>query len=225
MSFLHAAFEQVIQRNQQSGKTRLPVSLLVTLTDESKGGIVTEVNQAIESFLLSLREVHALAEQVEIALLESREYVTVHTPLRPITQTPFPLFSANGERRALGQGLDVAINMLRTVVAESKQKGSTCRRPWCVVITDGQASDVWKDTADRLKAWSEERAIIPIIINVGRPNLQLNEYSCIPACHVSDGQLSEVLGWVKQSLEQIANAEPGDTVRLLPPPQFDEQTV
>lgn len=222
MTFLYSAFEQVTQRNHQSDKTRLPVSLLVTLADTSKGAIVTDVNQAIESFLLSLREVRTLAEQVDIALLESREYVTVHSPLKPIAQAPIPLFSANGRHRALGQGLDVAINMLRTVVADIKQKGHTCRRPWCVVITDGQASDVWKDTASRLKAWSEERAIIPVIINVGAPDEALNDYSCIPAFDVSSEQLLEILDWVKQSLEQIASAEPGETVRLLPPPESNE---
>jgi uncharacterized protein YegL len=223
LTFLYTAFEQVTRRNLQSDKARLPVSLLVTLTNASKGAVVTEVNYAVESFLLSLREVPALVEQVEFALLESREYVTVHSPLKPITEIPFPLFSANGDCRALGQGLDVAINMLRTVVAESKQKGYTCRRPWCVVITDGQASDVWKDTAARLKAWSDERAIIPIIINVGSKEETLNDYSCIPAFNVSREELSEVLGWVKQSLEQIASAEPGETVRLSPAPLMDEQ--
>lgn len=89
----------------------------MTLTNASKGAVVTEVNYAVESFLLSLREVPTLAEKVEVALLESREYVMVHSPLKPITQIPFPLFTANGDHRALGQGLDVAINMLRTAVA------------------------------------------------------------------------------------------------------------
>ncbi|WP_123766747.1 vWA domain-containing protein [Vibrio maerlii] len=201
------------------------MSILVTLTDSSRGKIISEVNQAIESFLLSVRDTNTLAEQVEVALLESREYVTVHSPLKPINQTIFPLFSASSEHRALGQGLDVAINMLRTAVAESKQKGHTCRRPWCVVITDGQASDVWEDTAARLKAWSEDRSIIPVIINVGDKEDGLDEYSCIPTCHASGEQLKEILDWVKQSIALVACANPGDTVRLLSPPQFDVQTI
>lgn len=224
LTFLYTAFEQVTKRNSQSDKKRLPVSLLVTLSGASKGETISEVNQAIESFLLSLQEVRILAEQVEIALLESHEYVTVHCPLKPITQIPFPLFSANSVHRALGQGIDVAINILRTAVADSKQKGHTSRRPWCIVITDGQASDVWEDTAARLKTWSEDRAIIPLFINVGLREEALNDYSCFPACNVNGKQLGEMLGWIKQSLEQVARAEPGDTVRLLSPPQFDDYT-
>lgn len=224
MTFLYTAFEQVTKRNYLSDNNRLPVSLLVTLSGASKGETVSEVNQAIESFLLSLQEVRILAEQVEIALLESHEYVTVHCPLKPMTQTPFPLFSANADHRALGQGIEVAINILRTAVAKSKQKGHTSRRPWCIVITDGQASDVWEDTAARLKTWSKDRTIIPVIINVGSTEETLSDYSCIPAIHVNGKQLGEVLGWIKQSLEQVARAEPGDIVRLLPPPQFNAQT-
>lgn len=213
-SFLGSAFEQVNQINTQSSQFRFPMSILVSLTKSSEGTIIGAVNREIERWFVSLQSKPEVIEQLDISFLQSQEYVTVQSSLKPLKESSVPLFSAIGANRALAQGLEVVMSMLRTAVADSKANNVTCRRPWCVVITDGQATDVWNDSAAKLKHWSREKSIVPIIINLGKHDESLEQYSVVPVLNASFEQLPDVFNWLLDSIDCIVKSQPGTTVRL-----------
>ncbi|WP_162674501.1 hypothetical protein [Vibrio variabilis] len=213
-SIINSAFEHVNQLNTQSSQFRFPMSILVSLTKSSEGTVISAVNREIERWFVSLQSKPDVIEQLDISFLQSQEYVTVQSSLKPLKESSVPLFSAIGANRALAQGLEVVMSMLRTAVADSKANSVTCRRPWCVVVTDGQATDVWTDSAAKLKHWSCEKSIVPIIINLGEYDESLEEYSVVPVLNASFNQLPVVFDWLKESIECIASSQPGTTVRL-----------
>ncbi len=218
---IFSAFSKVAELNRSNDNVipNLPLSVLVSLTQKSQGESVGAVNSSLERFLNALQKHDSLSSQLELNLLSSQQYVTVLRPLESIQQgLSVPLFSAKGDERALAQGIEVAVNMLRSKVSHTQKNGAHCRRPWLLVITDGQGTDVWKDTAVRLKHWSEEKAIIPIIINVGQNEDSLSEYSTIPVFQDAMTVLDDLLNWVRECLQLITNAEHGETVHLPIPP-------
>jgi uncharacterized protein YegL len=218
---IFSAFSKVAELNRTNDSviTTLPLSVLVSLSNTSQGQPVRAVNTAIERFLTGLQKDDSLSSQLELSLLSSQQYVTVLRPLESIEQgLAIPMFSAKGDERALAQGIEVAVNMLRSKVSQAQKTDLPCRRPWLLVITDGQGTDVWQDTAIRLKHWSEEKAIIPIIINIGQCEDSLNEYSSIPVFQDAITLLDDILNWARECLQMVTNAEHGQTVHLPNPP-------
>lgn len=218
---LLVAFNKVTELNEEKDqvKVSLPLSLLVTLTQASQGQRVKAVNDSIEKFVTKLMKNESLAPLLDISILTSQQHVNVLRPQLPVEHgIAIPLFSAKGHDRTLAQGLDVAINMLRSKVAANNQAAIPCRRPWLIAITDGQGTDVWQDTATQLKHLSEEKVIIPIIINIGQYEESLNAYSVFPTSHCADGALDEMFVWLEECLLMVVNAQQGQTVRLPSPP-------
>lgn len=224
MDNLHfSAFSKVVELNgiNDHKKCTLPLSVVISLTSNSQGKPVARVNASLERFFSELQASESLFSELELSILTSQEYVTVLRPLSSINKgILIPIFSAKGEQRALAQALEVSINMLRTKVAQAKKVGESCRRPWLLVITDGQGTDVWEDTSARLKHWSKDKSIIPVIINIGSEVESLNEYSIVPPFQGVGKKLDTILKWVTDCIVKVSRADQGTVVSLPNPPKM-----
>ncbi|USD65594.1 hypothetical protein [Vibrio sp. SCSIO 43136] len=200
----------------------LPISMLIALNESSQGEKVSVVNKVVETFLLDIAKCPTLSEVLDISIISTQQYVTVLRPQTTIDDgISVPLFSAKGSKRALGQGLEVSINMLRTKVVECDAEGTSCRRPWLIVITDGVGTDCWEDSAIKLQRLAEEKSMIPVIINLGDRAEALEQCAVIPVFHNAAFTVGQVLDWVKSSMQIIAKAQVGQMVRLPSPPSID----
>jgi uncharacterized protein YegL len=217
---LQYAFNKVSELNDEflsDASPTIVLSVLVSLTDESKGDMIQALNSRLPKFVDKLNS--KVDNSIELSIVTTHEYATVQRPNYPLmAKSSLPLIAARGHKRALGQGMEVSLNILRTRVRELQFQAKPVRKPWLIVITDGSPTDVWEDTAFKLKHWSSEKSVVPIIINTGEPDSLLQQFSEIPVFDIQPSELNSTFNWVIESLTRISQAQSG-SVKLSALPQ------
>lgn len=218
-------FNQVNQINSNespvdtvTAMTVLPVGVVTAVNEASKGENISILNTYLEVLSNKLKGITTDNDNIKLAIISSNNYAVVHQPLINVnTTTQIPIIGALGKKRCIAQGIELALSMLLTEVRDSKKETQNkVKRPWLIIVTDGCPTDSWEDTANKLKELSTEKKIIPIVINYGIENDQLEHFSIIPPFQIQPSQLPEMVSWVCKSLSLILEADEG-TVRLKPP--------
>ncbi|WP_022940072.1 hypothetical protein [Psychromonas hadalis] len=148
-------FEIVNELNSQAqAKQRLsqdrilPVAIVVAVNKEAQGQSIKAINDAIETFILNLKEHIETKQNLELALIQTADYCRVVTSLKPVQDIhSIPLLGAYGKDLAMVQGLEVAFNMLLTREHKLKNNDIKVKRPWLILVTDGLGDDYGEETA------------------------------------------------------------------------------
>ncbi len=127
-------------------------------------------------------------------------------------------FNAQG-LTPLAQGMNLALDLIEDEVKNLRSNGINLTRPWIMVLSDGQPTDVenWPQAVARCQeAEKNKKCIIyPIGVDIKDSELAiLQQISATPAMHLQSYKFKEFFVWLSASLKSVSISAPGNNAQL-----------
>jgi len=115
----------------------------VFLLDTSKsmnGAPIESLNKAINNLRMQKNTDDFVRNRVDIAIVEFNDRARVVQNFTPLSQME-PVSLTAGGRTAMGEGINMAIDMVKERNRFYDSMGTPCFKPWIFMITDGVPTD------------------------------------------------------------------------------------
>lgn len=125
-----------------------------------------------------------------------------------------------GENTAMGEGVNLALDLLERRKAEYRQKGIEYFQPWLVLMTDGipNGNRAELDRAiDRTQALVRRRKLTIFPIGIGEEADMNTMAQLSPATtplRLRDMRFREFFAWLSSSVQRVSESSPGESVQL-----------
>lgn len=203
---------------------RLPVYLLIDCSGSMTGEPIEAVRQGIRMLVTDLRSNPQALETAYLSVITFSSSAQQVCPLTELMLFQEPMLDASGST-SLGEALKLLENCLDNEVQKSSptQKGDW--KPLVFLMTDGQPTDSWELTADRLKK-RRLGNIIACAAGSGADSQLLKRITeiVVEIHNLQPDALKAFFKWVSSSIkttsQSVATVVTGDSppVSLPPPP-------
>lgn len=134
-------------------------------------------------------------------------------------QEDIPELVAKGDT-AMGEGVNLALDLLERRKQEYKDKGVDYYQPWLVLMTDGAPNGSSNEYATAVKRTvelvnSKKLTVFPIAIGDETDLTALNNFSPKrPALKLQGLKFGEFFSWLSKSVSKTSQSTPGETIKL-----------
>lgn len=130
----------------------------------------------------------------------------------------FQAFDLNhGNLTPLGEGLQIALEMIENQKEVYRSTGVKYTRPWIMVITDGaptDSPDVWQKATKACRDAEAAKKCVIYPIGVADADMSvLQQISNTKALQLNEVKFKELFQWLSASLVSHSLGAPGETVR------------
>jgi uncharacterized protein YegL len=195
---------------------RVPICLVLDVSGSMAGDPIRELQSGVQMFYDAIRgdDVAQYAAEISIVTFGSEAKRTVD--FMAIERQDVPALVADGTT-AMGQGVNLALDLLELRKADYQRAGVDYFQPWMVIMTDGEPTDDIGRASDRIRGLCDRKklTVFPIAIGAaanletlgmlspGRPPLRLKGLN-----------FKEFFLWLSRSVSQASQSTPGETVKL-----------
>lgn len=181
---------------------------------------ISEMQHGIEQFYTAIREDETAMYSAEIAIVTFNDKATCVEDFANIDrQEEIPKLTAKGNT-ALGEGVNLALDLLEKRKEEYKQKGVDYFQPWLVLMTDGEPNGdrealvrAINRTCDYVN--SDKMTVFPVGIGEYADMNTLNAFSPKrQALRLEGLQFRGFFSWLSQSVAQTSKSSPGEEIPL-----------
>lgn len=181
---------------------------------------ISEMQLGIEQFYDAIREDETAKYAAEIAIVTfDDKAVCVEDFANIDRQGEVPRLKAQGDT-AIGEGVNLALDLLEKRKAEYREKGVDYFQPWLVLMTDGSPNGrrdellrAIKRTRDYVNA--DRLTVFPIGIGGSADIDVLNEFSPrMQALRLQGVQFRDFFAWLSQSVAVTSKSSPGEDIAL-----------
>lgn len=196
--------------------------LALDTSGSMSGRPIQELKEGFLKFIRTLKEDDIASASVEIGVIafgdSSSSVILPFTSLLDETVDWAHLadkLQASGET-PMGDAVEKALAMLESRKNEYKRNGVSYYQPWFVMITDGEPTDNWTNSAQQLRNAERNRKIFPMLVGVEGANLDtLREFAENPV--LLDGlKFQEFFSWLSASMSRVSSSAVEEEVILLP---------
>lgn len=196
----------------EDGKTWNVVTGGTSRIDELIGGV--------QQFYDAIREDEMAVYSAEVCIVTfSNEAVCLVDFANIERQEEIPELIAKGDT-AMGEGVNLALDLLEERKREYREKGVDYYQPWLVLMTDGEPNGSQAElnraiqrTTDMVN--SKKLTIFPIGIGDETDMEALNSFSPKrPALKLQGLKFREFFEWLSQSVSRVSQSTPGESVKL-----------
>ncbi len=181
---------------------------------------ISEMQLGIGQFYKAIREDETAMYSAEIAIVTFDDKVTCVVDFANIDrQEDLPKLTAQGNTD-MGEGVNLALDLLEKRKAEYKEKGVDYFQPWLVLMTDGEPNgdrEALIRAINRTRDFvnSDKLTVFPIGIG-GAADLEvLNAFSPKrKALRLQGLQFQDFFSWLSQSVTQTSRSAPGENIAL-----------
>ncbi|MDY4573987.1 MAG: VWA domain-containing protein [Intestinibacter sp.] len=181
---------------------------------------IEEMKKGVELFYEAIREDEMAVYSAEICIVTFNSKATCLVDFANIErQKEIPQIIAQGDT-AMGEGVNLALDLLEKRKQEYKDKGVDYYQPWLVLMTDGEPNGnpielnrAIKRTVDMVN--SKKLTVFPIGIGDESDMPTLNSFSPKrPALKLQGLKFREFFVWLSQSVSKTSQSMPGESVKL-----------
>lgn len=147
------------EESMLNNKTRRALISVCIDNSKSMSGIrIDTVNTKINEFIKNMYSNKMARASVELSIITFGHEVSVIREFLPLSSKEKLNIVANGSRTEMGEGVKKALDLLDNRMEELTELGTRFYKPWLIIISDGEASDinkcieVSKKVIDRQKA-------------------------------------------------------------------------
>ncbi|POD70913.1 hypothetical protein BKM17_23750 [Pseudomonas syringae group genomosp. 3] len=195
---------------------RVPICLVLDVSGSMTGEPIRELQAGVKMFYEAVLEDEVAQYAAEISIVTFGSEAKRTVEFMAIGRQDVPALVADGTT-AMGQGVNLALDLLEARKADYQRAGVDYFQPWMVIMTDGEPTDDISVASDRIRALCESKklTVFPIAIGTaanvetlgmlspGRPPLRLKGLN-----------FREFFLWLSRSVSRASQSTPGETVTL-----------
>ena len=178
-----------------------------------------ELQQGIRTFLEAVRGDDLAASAADICVVTFDDSARCLLPFADINRQKEPELSAQNDT-AMGEGVNLALDLLEARKAEYRKNGVDYYQPWLVLMTDGEPNGSQAELARAQRraadmAANRKLTVFPIGIGNEADMGALAGFS--PGrqpLHLKGMRFQEFFTWLSQSVQQVSRSAPGERVPL-----------
>lgn len=181
---------------------------------------ISELQRGIELFYDAIREDEVAVYSAEISIVEFNNNANCILDFANIErQGSTPKLQASGNT-AMGEGVNLALDLLEKRKDEYKDKGVDYYQPWLVLMTDGESNGSESELQRAIERTREmvnnkKITIFPIGIGdeAGMETLQKFSPNRSPL-KLQGLKFAEFFAWLSKSVSKTSQSTPGEKVQL-----------
>ena len=181
---------------------------------------ISELQKGIELFYEAIREDEVAVYSAEICIVEFNNSDNCVLDFANIErQGEIPELQARGNT-AMGEGVNLALDLLEKRKEEYKDKGVDYYQPWLVLMTDGEANGSESELQRAIERTTQmvngkKLTIFPIGIGeeAGMQTLQKFSPNRTPL-KLQGMKFKEFFAWLSLSVAKVSQSTPGENVQL-----------
>jgi len=203
----------------RNSEPRCPVVLLLDSSASMEGDRISQLNAGVMTFKQEVERDPTASLRVEVAIISFSNSVSIIQDFITIDDFIPTQLSAKG-LTAMGQAIEVALDMLEERRAIYRDNGIASYQPWVILITDGEPTDSWKSAAIRVRQAIADRKVNFYVIGVQDANMNiLREIASpnVPPVMLQGLKFQELFKWVSASLRRVSSSKVGGGQVELPP--------
>lgn len=181
---------------------------------------IDELEKGVKLFYDAIRDDEVAVYSAEICIVTFDDVARCVVDFSNVErQKNIPELVAHGDT-AMGEGVNLALNLLERRKQEYREKGVDYYQPWLVIMTDGTPngdSDEYDRAVKRTTEMvnSNKLSIFPVAIGDETDLNALNKFSPKRNALKLDGlKFDEFFGWLSKSVSRTSQSTPGETIKL-----------
>lgn len=181
---------------------------------------IDELISGVRQFYDAIKEDEMAVYSAEICIVIFNDDATCVMDFANIErQEELPELIASGDT-AMGEGVNLALDLLEERKQEYREKGVDYYQPWLVLMTDGEPNGSREELEKAIKRTtdmvnSKKLTIFPIGIGDETDMNTLNRFSPKrPALKLQGLKFREFFAWLSQSVSRVSQSTPGETIKL-----------
>ncbi len=195
---------------------RVPICLLLDTSQSMEGPPIDELNEGVKLFIEALKMDEIACYSADISIITFGGDVNKIIDFGPIDELIVPTLKASGYT-PMGEAAEEGLKNLERRKDEYKNEMVEYFQPWMVLMTDGQPTDDYEYSAQRISSLIEDKkmTIFPIGIGSGADMDVLKEFSPLRAPLKLQGlNFKGFFEWLSQSVTIVSQSIPGDKIKL-----------
>lgn len=184
-----------------------------------RGKPISELNIGLQQFQADVYHKPNLCSRLEVGIVTFASEVKVLQNPALLDAFDMPELKEGGETK-MADGIRAAMKIVRDRKDYWQKNGIGYRRPWIVVITDGEPDDTQdiKTLHRDIEKTKAEKGFMFLPIGIEGANMKkLAEISEDPPKKLAGLNFADFFQWLSNSFEKISEAKTGDKVKLAKP--------
>lgn len=200
------------------------VVMLLDTSTSMAGGKLDQLNRALKDFWDAVLKDPIAAKRIDAAIVSFGGDPTVVQDFSCLEDREVPSLQAGGAT-PMGSAIEMAINLIENRKQMYRTQGVEYYRPWIVLITDGEPTDIqlgeprWSEIVHKVRSGVELKQFVFLAVVVAPGNLELMReisHPERPALRLDGYKFSELFLWLSRSLGKVAKSRVGDQIQLDP---------
>jgi len=195
---------------------RVPICLVLDVSGSMAGEPIRELQAGVKMFYEAILEDEVAQYAAEIGIVTFGSEAKRTLEFMAIGRQDVPALVAEGTT-AMGQGVNLALDLLEARKADYQRAGVDYFQPWMVIMTDGEPTDDISVASDRIRALCESRKLTVFPIAIGTAaNLDILAMLSPgrPPMRLKGLNFREFFLWLSRSVSRASQSTPGETVTL-----------
>lgn len=200
---------------------RIPVALCLDTSSSMNGAPINELNAGIREFYKAIKDDEEAFFAAEVAIISfGSGGVSRLQDFCSLAIAPNPPKLISGGMTPMGEGMNLALDLLEKRKSDYKKSGVSYYQPWLVLMTDGEPNGDISQLERAIKRTTEsvlekKLTIFPIGIGSGADMQMLARFSPNkPPLKLHGLKFKEFFVWLSQSVSIVSKSQPGDSIKL-----------
>ncbi len=212
------------------GVEKCPVLLLLDTSGSMWGEPIEELMKGVESLVSAIEEDPKAKKSVEIAIVTFGEGVEVIQDFAPVEDIRLRELLPKGTT-PMGKAIKEALDMIEYRKMLLRGQGVQYYRPWLVLITDGEPTDMepgsamWEEVRERIVDAENRKKVITWAFGTESANFEKLKKLFPPGrvFRLTDYQqgFSSMFSWLSSSLKMVSSSMPGEKIKVENPASLD----
>src|SRR5215217_5512746 len=201
---------------------RLPVYLVIDCSESMAGEAFLAVKQGLAGLIGDLRSNPMALETAALSIITFASSAKQIVPLTDVLSFVIPPLKL-GSGTSLGAGLRLWLDCMNREVVKTTAEQKGDYKPLCFLLTDGEPTDHWEETADFIRREVADRKAVVVAVACG-PDADANKLNRVTETvlglkELKSGAFADFFKWVSSSIStasQKLDATPQNVPSNLP---------
>ena len=201
---------------EQIAKQGCPVVLLIDTSSSMSSAHINQLIEGVINFRKELMQDTVASHNLEIAIITFGDSAHIVQDFTTVENLLPPKLVASG-KSAMGQGIELALNKLKTRKAAYKNNGIQERPAWIFLIAGSTPTDNWQNAAQQIRQAFENSKLNFFAMGIQGADMDtLNQIAPSNSPVMLDGsKFQELFHWLADSLKKVVTSD--DSGAYLPP--------